>query len=428
MSISLQAPLPGRKDKAWLLALVLSLPLAFLPFSRLFMLPLALLALLGIAIFVRQLATSKTILHEDKALHVFMRCVFFLWVPMLLSAADAVAPGMTWKATGLYALYVMAGLALLALLRLLPVYRLVYGLLTLVIMFWALDGVVQTLIGFDLFGVPLDRPEAVHGHASSFFSRPNVYGFYMGMLATLPLYTLYLLDAPRRLQGLVLLLLTAGVLVGAARGGWVMYAWALLPYLYLVFVKPARHPWRVALITVAAAVLMFLAVLQVSPGMQERLSRSEGFGQWDYQSVNRASSMRLDIWVAAIDMGVQHPLNGVGVNSFEKTFRPYLPPQATWPDDVDASHPHHAVLEIWSGAGVPGLLGFVLVWLALWRLWRQASPEQRTLALPVLIPLAVLWWPVNTHRGFYASELASLTLFLMAFSVAALTHRKGDIK
>jgi O-antigen ligase len=420
--------LPGRKDKAWLLALALSLPLAFLPFSRLFMLPLALLALLGIAVFAKQLSSGRTILNRDDGFRYFNYCVVLMWGPMLLSLVDAESLAMTAKGTVLYIVYAMGGIGLLALLRLLPVFRLSYALLSFVIIFWAIDGVFQTLAGFDLFGVPLDRPEVVHGHASSFFTRPNVYGFYMGMLALLPLYTLYLLKASQRQHLVWLVVLTAGVLVGAARGGWLMYGWGLLPYLYLVFVKPARHPWRVALITVAAAVLMFLAVLQVSPGMQERLSRSEGFGQWDYQSVNRASSMRLDIWVAAIDMGVQHPLNGVGVNSFEKTFRPYLPPQATWPDDVDASHPHHAVLEIWSGAGAPGLLGFVLVWLALWRLWRQASPEQRTLALPVLIPLAVLWWPLNTHRGFYASELASLTLFLMAFSVAALTHRKGDIK
>ncbi|HNA21666.1 MAG TPA: O-antigen ligase family protein, partial [Agitococcus sp.] len=161
-------------------------------------------------------------------------------------------------------------------------------------------------------------------------------------------------------------------------------------------------------------------------GMQERMSRFNGLlEKVDYQTLNIALSGRVDIYQAAWEIGKQHPINGVGVDSFDKVYLSYLPQNNMWQTMiVDAPpHPHQVMLEIWSGAGSIGIIGFLLAWLVMWRLWKQALPEQRKLALPVLMPLFVLWWPLNTHRGFYPSELAILTLFFVALSIAALTSR-----
>lgn len=77
-----------------------------------------------------------------------------------------------------------------------------------------------------------------------------------------------------------------------------------------------------------------------------------------------------------------------------------------------------------AATGSIGILGFFLAWWVVWRLWQQANKQQRLLALPMLMPFFVLWWPINTHIGFYMSEVATLTLFMLGFVVAALTHQE----
>lgn len=416
--------------KTWLLALALSMPIFLLPFARSFMAPLGVLALIGVFMLLGMLLHRGTFNSADKALQVLPRVWLFIWLPMLISAIDAQYPQQVLKVVGLYPLYGLMALAVVVLLRAHSAVKQVAIILSWIVCIWAFDGVAQTLIGVDMLNLPLDRAGVVEGHASGFFSHPNKYGFYMGMMASIPLFTLYLVGANRLTHIVISILLTTAVLMGAARGGWVMFVWALIPYIYLVYIKPAKRPIIPLIIFPSLLVAMFFLVLQFSPGMQERMQRSQGFSSWDYQSINKASSGRLDIYLAAFNMGKQHPINGIGVDSFEQTFKQNLPPQADkkiWVDNLTMPHPHQVVLEIWSGAGIIGLLGFFLVWMVMWRLWRQAIPEQRKLALPMIMPLVVLWWPINTHRGFYPSELAVLTLFFLALSIAALTHR-GDVK
>ena len=417
-------------SQPWLLALALSMPVILLPTSRLFMLPIGILAIFGLFMLIGLLRHRQSYNNEDKALQILPRCILFIWLPMLISLIDAEYPQQVLKTIALYPFYGLAALAVVVLLRAKAAFKQVAIILSWIVCIWAFDGIAQVLIGVDGFNIPLNRPGVVEGHASGFFAHPNKYGFYMGMLAAIPLFTMYALGANRLTHIVVSLLLAVAVLMGAARGGWIMFAWTLLPYYYLVYVKPAKRPVVPLIVFPALVVGLFFAVLQVSPGMQERMNRSQGFTNFDYQSINVASSLRLDIYASALEAGQQHPINGVGVNSFEQTMREYFPPQTDktmWPESLTMPHPHQVVLEIWSGAGAIGLFGFFLVWAAMWRLWRNATPAQRKLALPILMPLAVLWWPINTHRGFYPSELAAITLFFLAFSIAALTHH-GDAK
>lgn len=424
---SQQAP---TTSQPWLLALALSMPVILLPTSRLFMLPIGILAIVGLFMLGGLLRHRQNYNKEDKALQILPRCILFIWLPMLISLIDAEYPQQVLNTIIYYPFFGLAALAVVVLLRATAAFKQVAIILSWIVCIWAFDGIAQVLVGVDMFNIPLNRAGVVEGHASGFFARPNKYGFYMGMLAAIPLFTLYLVGANRLTHILVSLLLAVAVLMGAARGGWIMFAWTLLPYYYLVYIKPAKRPIVPVIVLPAVVAGLFFAVLQISPGMQERMNRSQGFQSWDYQAINVASSYRLDIYSAAFEAGRQHPINGVGVNSFEQTMREYFPPQADktiWQDSLTMPHPHQVILEIWSGAGAIGLFGFFLLWAAMWRLWRNATPEQRKLAMPMLMPLVVLWWPINTHRGFYPSELAAMSLFFLAFSIAALTHR-GDVK
>ncbi|PTQ90028.1 O-antigen ligase family protein [Agitococcus lubricus] len=422
-------PVPPATPQMWLLAVFLSLPIALLPIARSFMLPLGMLAILGLFMLVGLLRHRQQFNTEDKALQVLPRVFLFIWLPMLVSWPDAEVPEQVQKVASLYPLYALMALAVVILLRATAASRQLAILGSWIVGVWAFDGVAQTLLGIDMFNIPLDREGVVAGHASGFFTNPNKYGFYMGMFAAMPLFTMYLCGVNRLTHILVSTLVTAGVLVGAARGGWIMYAWALIPYLYLVYIKPAKRPIIPMLVLPLLLVAMFAITLQFSAGVQERVKRSMAASQeLTYESLNTASSGRVDIYLAAWNMVKANPVNGIGVDSYEQRFRAYLPEQANIPDSVTVPHAHQVILEVWSGAGTLGLFGFLLAWAAMWRLWKQALPEQRKLALPFIIPLAVLWWPINTHRGFYPSELAVLTLFMLALSIAALTQARVQTK
>lgn len=414
--------------KKWLLALALSTPIMLLPFARSFMLPLGILVLLGVFMLFGMLLHRGTFNSEDKALQVLPRVWLFIWLPMLISVIDTEFSQHVLKVVGLYPLYGLMALAVVVLLRAHSAVKQVAVILSWIVGIWAFDGVAQTLLGIDMFNIPLDRDGVAENRANAFFSHPNKYGFYMGMMAAIPLFTMYLCGANRLTHILVSLMVLAAVLMGGSRGGWMMFGVAFLPYLYLVYIKPSKRPIIPLVVLPTFFVTALVLIFQVSSSMQNRVQQTMQAKNLDYTSVNIASSGRLDIYLAAVNISKQHPINGVGVDTFEQTFKQYLPAQVdkAGVDSLAAPHPHQVVLEIWSGAGIIGILGFLLAWVAVWRLWKQATPEQRKLALPVLMPLLVLWWPINTHRGFYASELAALTLFFVALSIAALTQRSNS--
>lgn len=411
-------------SQPWLLALALSMPVILLPSSRLFMLPFGVLAILGGFMLIGLLRHRQTYNGEDKALQVLPRCFLFIWLPMLISCIDASMPEPALKTTGLYLTYGLAALAVAVLLRAKAAFKQVAVLLSVVVGIWAFNGVAQVVLGVDMFNKPLAEPA---GYANSFFVNSQEFGFYLGALAAIPLYTLYLVGANRLTHLLVTILLIAGVLLGGVRSGWVMFAWALLPYFYLLYIKPAKRKIIPLIVIPVFFSGVVMAIVSFSPLVQQQVTLTQSAISGDYQQFNNMTHDYPELWQGTTEVFQQHWVNGVGVNNFLPAIIPYLAPNAPVPTHIDISHPHQVLLEIAVSTGVIGLLGLLLACASIWRLWRNATPAQQKLALPMLMPLIVLWWPLNVHHAFYSAPLAALSLFFLAFSIAALTHR-GDMK
>ena len=64
----------------WLLALALSTPVILLPASHLFMLPLSILAIMGVFMLIGLLRHRQSYNKEDKVLQVLPRCFLFIWL------------------------------------------------------------------------------------------------------------------------------------------------------------------------------------------------------------------------------------------------------------------------------------------------------------------------------------------------------------
>lgn len=407
---------------SWLLALALSSPVILLPCLSFYQWPIVLLAVLGFFMLIGLLRQRRTFNAEDKVLQVLPRCILFVLLPMLLSSVDAVSPIQTLTASAWYAVYGLMALAVAVLLRANVAFKQLLIVLSVLICLCAFNGVAQIAVGLDMFNNPLvDKL----GYANSFFASSEDYGFYLGALAAVPLYTLYLLGANRLTHLLVATLLMLGVLFGGVRSGWLMFAWALLPYIYLVYVKPAKRP-VVPLIVIPSFFGALIAfVVSSSPLLQQQLNHTQGVLSGDVEQMTSLTRDYVQLWQNTGEIAEQHLVNGVGVGNFLGAFIPYLAPNAPIPTHIDILHPHHVWLDVVVNTGLIGLLALLLAYAAMWRLWRTATPEQQKLALPLLMPLVVLWWPINAHHGFYQAPLAALTLFCLAFSIAALTYRSG---
>jgi hypothetical protein len=253
-------------------------------------------------------------------------------------------------------------------------------------------------LGVDMFNKPLAEPA---GYANSFFVNSQEFGFYLGALAAIPLYTLYLVGANRLTHLLVTILLIAGVLLGGVRSGWIMFAWALLPYFYLLYIKPAKRKIIPLIVTPAFFGGVVMAIVSFSPLVQQQVTLTQNAVSGDYEQLNNMTHEYPELWKITTEIAEQHIVNGVGVDNFLTAFMPYLAPNAPIPTHIDISHPHHVWLDVAVSTGSDwAVLGLLLAYAAIWRLWRNATPAQQKMALPLLMPLLVLWWPINAQSCF----------------------------
>ena len=419
MSLPITEPLPPLRNKDWLLALGLALPFLLSPYAWAFGIPLAALALLGLLLLLSQMRQQHTILYEDQGLHVLIRCFLFLWIPMLFSAIDAVDATATWRAIGLYPACVLAGVGLMAVLRAQPIYRLVSVVLMFLTLFWSLDAILQAAWGRDLFGYPLNRLAGITGHASVYFSEPRDFGFYMGLLSGVTLITIWSAALNRLARLFLVPMMAAAVALAGDGAGWIMFLVAMVPYIWLVYVKNTRHP----VLSGVFAYQIFGWILFGLWAWLDPVAHHEGVRK----AIQQVSGQHHDLWQAAGNLALHHPLNGVGAAGFESAEKDHSLVLAAL-DVAKDNGPQQVVLQLLAETGLPGLIGFVLVWLAFWRLWKASSPLQRQLAAPWVVMLAVMWWPLNAHRSFYALEPAATGFFLMALAVASLTHKRGELK
>lgn len=393
--------------KSWLLAFCLSLLPAFLSTPSVFWLLCNSLAVLGIFMLVGLLRHRGTFNAADKALQVLPRCLIFIWCPILLAMIDnpIVITQQIWG----YPLYALMSLAVVVMLRAGDAVKPLAILLSWLVGIILFNGVSQIALGMDMFHRPLNTQQV-----TSFFTTHDDYSFYMGMMAVVPLYTLYLVGANRLSHLLMTIFVVSSLLITTKFSAWLMAFWGLLPYLYLVYIKPSKRPIVPMVVVPLWLATVFFIVQQYSQQAQNTLV----LGDYPYYIT--------DMWRLSSELLTAYWFNGLGVGNFEAAFRPFLAPNAQPPLGIDITHPNNILLEVFVSTGIIGFLGLLLTWAAMWRLWQQALPIQKKLALPVLMPVAVMWWPINISHSFYNPELAALTLFFLALSIAALTQHSDS--
>ncbi len=387
---------------------------ALLPVRRLAEVPLSLFAL-ALPFLLRRAEYRERVRVLLPLVGVLFAC---FWLPMLLSSFDSFVPEKSWS-TSLAALrYLAAALSIGALLYTASLRWLVLRWTTYLLLFWAVDGFIQLAFGVDVFGVPLhpDRLNALFNEKYQF------YGPTLAMLS--PLVFEYTRRRwPAWAWGTSFALILGAVMISGMRAGWLAIGMVVFAYFVLMLRRDNRD-LRGATIAIPALTLVVIVVSYlVSPTVQDRVERTLAMATGVESAIDYASSWRLPIFRASLEMYAAHPVNGVGVRAFPVAYPNYAPPDdfhvVRHEDGTGATHAHNIVLEVMADTGTIGLAGLLFGFAWAWRAWRGMSPPNRQEAFPYVVALVLVLFPLNSHFAIYGTYTSSLVWVLAGLWAAA---------
>lgn len=345
------------------------------------------------------------------------------WLPAVISSFDSYDPGKSWSTSLVNLRLLLAATAMGVLLHPRSQREKVLMWSALILLFWAVDGFVQLIFGYDLFGVPIqgDRLNAL------FFKKYQFYGPVMAMLS--PLLLEY---ARRRWNGwawaAAFAVVMGAVMIAGMRSGWVAMGMVIGVYAVLMLRRENRELRRVTLAIPAILIIVVAVTYTVSPVFQQRVEATLVITEGTTEALDQASSLRVPIFTNAVKMYLDHPVNGVGVRAFPAAYLEYAADDdphvanfiATTGEARGARHAHNVVLELMADMGTVGLLGGIAGLVLGLRLWRRMTPDQRQEAFPFVLALALVLFPVNTHFAMYGKYISSLIWVLIGLWASTL--------
>ncbi|MFK2891048.1 O-antigen ligase family protein [Dyella flagellata] len=399
----------------WLLALLL-------PFGRSAELG-TLLCLVGVVLV---LGRQRAAWRGDPGARLFVLLLACYVGAALLSSFVAVMPGKSWGTTAGLLRYLPLGLYAAYALRNRRFLHGFYAALAAVIAFWVLDAWMQMLTGWSLRGQA--DPERISGLFGA--DDPKL----GSTLAVLSPFLLWTARQYGKRTGLILAfaLLLGPVLLSGSRSAWIGFGLVTLLFMW----REAGSPLRFVAVCVACGVVLLAAggiAWKTSTRFEARFERTLMVLGGGEQSINAATTGRLDIWHTGLSMIQAHPLLGVGVRGFRYAYPHYAPPndhflvEENCGDGSGACHPHQLVMEVVAETGVVGALLWLLGVVFACRGWRRAGAAGRTGAFPVTASLAAMLFPLNAHLAFYSAWWGLLFAWLLALWCAALyAKEQGD--
>jgi len=302
------------------------------------------------------------------------------------------------------------------------------GAITLILLFWAVDSFVQLLLGQDLFGFEY-FPGRINGPFGSFDNLKL--GIALGVF-----FPLAVSWSEQRLHRVWLLIITTllftTVIISGKRSAWLVVALELAMLLgYFLYAKRIRA--RSLVFLVAGIVFAGAVVFQSNEGLQQRgTAVIRALTNWNYETVDFALSKRLPIWETSIEVFKANWFNGVGPRNFRFAYADYAAENDIWAelqgDDGGArvNHSHHLYMELLCETGIIGFIFFLFLCAILLARWLSLTKRQQLSALPYIVALAALLFPLNSHQAIYSSWFAQLIWLLIALLFAATRDASDD--
>ena len=238
-----------------------------------------------------------------------------------------------------------------------------------------------------------------------FYGSPNNLGLYLGRALPLACCLWLFGGKGRRIYGLALAPLAAALLLTFSAGAWL----GVLAALLFVASLRGRRAFTAGIAGVAALTAASVPFLLGLARFRSHFDLGEG-----------TTFLRLQVWQSALAMLRDHPLLGIGLDSFLYYYRDlkYMLP-AAW-REPSLSHPHNLVLDFWLSLGLAGLVLAVALLVRFFRaaiaLYRtERDPWTRALALGVAASMVDFLAHGLIDNSYFLPDLA--VLFWLAFAI-----------
>jgi len=223
-------------------------------------------------------------------------------------------------------------------------------------------------------------------------------------------------------------------ILSASRGGWVA-----IPVLVVILVWVSRAHISRRLQSLGVAVVLGVLVagyLIPQTGMQQKIeSTMENTLAYMYSDVNddhRTTSIgsRFEMWQAAWQIFLQHPLKGVGWGGYRQHAQLLVDQGLRNPVAADWPHPHNQFLSAMASGGIPGTVAICLFFYLPARIFFRVlrspdrSDEARGMALAGLL-LMVVFAIFNLSESFLErSRTVAFFIFYLAVFMAGIREDK----
>jgi len=273
-----------------------------------------------------------------------------------------------------------------------------------VMMLWVVDGLVQLLTGYSVFGNPLIELDSGHTLVTG--------SLRMGYGSTLAILSPFYLEALRRtsshpLNSMLALPLFAAIVMSGNEASMIHALAALAGYALILrrLESDAQvTSWLLSLLfTFALAALLGLILSDTFSASVAGQAASDAYKAFDYLPV---------FWESAWQGFTDHWVNGVGIRGWGSMVVSMesinvLPISERW-------HPHLYVLEVAVDTGIPGLVGYALFFVFLGRRLFDARPEVALTSLVVMLAL----FPLNSSVSFYSYFNGNILFLTLALLIA----------
>ena len=273
-----------------------------------------------------------------------------------------------------------------------------------VMMLWVVDGLVQLLTGYSVFGNPLIELDSGHTLVTG--------SLRMGYGSTLAILSPFYLEALRRtgstpLNSILALPLFAAIVMSGNEASMIHVLAALAGYAFILRRLESDvqvTPWLLSLLfSFSLAALSGLILSDTFSASAAGQAASDAYKAFDYLPI---------FWNSAWQGFTEHWINGVGIRGWGSMVVSMesinvLPVSERW-------HPHLYVLEVAVDTGIPGLLGYALFFVFLGRRLFDSRPEVALSSLVVILAL----FPLNSSVSFYSYFNGNILFLTLALLIA----------
>ncbi len=265
-----------------------------------------------------------------------------------------------------------------------------------------LSAIILSLFAFlqYLTGAGIPTPWDAELRVTSVFDYPNALGLLLGPIVAAAI-VLLTRQTKQWIKANALYLITitfglAAIFLAKTEAALVAIPAALVVALLFSSAKN-KTKIRVALEAIAIVVILVIAI----PAAREKLLLQDYSGQ-----------VRIAGWQESIEMLLDNPAFGAGLNGFRDAVEPYHDP--TFYEVFQ--YPHNIILNIWSELGLLGLVAFL--WLSVLVARQMLRRQNDPLVLAAFAALAVMVIHGLVDVPYFKNDLATMTwIFVGLLSV-----------